>query len=66
MQCYADISIFDAKTDVQIDGGYSVFASKFGPPFPPDGFEVLYRHERRSSAIRDANGFGGGNGKRVE
>ncbi|XP_065222927.1 E3 ubiquitin-protein ligase RNF13 isoform X2 [Planococcus citri] len=41
MQCYADISVYDARTNQQIDGGYMAIASKFGPPFPPEGFEGM-------------------------
>lgn len=40
MQCYADISVYDARTNQQIDGGYMAVASQFGPAFPAEGFEV--------------------------
>lgn len=41
IQCYADISVYDVRTNQQIDGGYMAVASKFGPSFPPDGIEGM-------------------------
>ncbi|XKL60743.1 hypothetical protein PGB90_007800 [Kerria lacca] len=39
MQCYADISVYDVRTNQQISENFRSVTSKFGKPIPAEGFE---------------------------